>query len=261
MLGYSGLFGARSVQADVRHDDNSAYGGNTPGRLGYAFEVATGLKLRALAGTTFRAPTFNDLGYPGYGVPTIRPERGRSVEAGTTWQSGTSSAAATIYRNRVSDLIGFQPDRAFCPPEPAYDFGCAGNVSRARLQGATISAARSWGDLAVRANLDLLDAKDVDSGQRLARRAAHQESLAADYALGAWTLGASALGVGSRPDSGIVLGAYGTLDLRATWRFQPRWRVETKLLNALDHRIEPVRDYQGLGRQAWLGMRYDGAGL
>ena len=63
----------------MRHDDNSVYGGNTTGRLGSRHEVLRGLKLRALAGTTFRAPTFNDLFYPGYGVATVaaraRPQR------------------------------------------------------------------------------------------------------------------------------------------------------------------------------------------
>jgi vitamin B12 transporter len=33
--------------------------------------------------------------------------------------------------------------------------------------------------------------------------------------------------------------------------------VQAKLLNASDERIEPVRDYQGLGRQAWLVLRYE----
>jgi vitamin B12 transporter len=32
-------------------------------------------------------------------------------------------------------------------------------------------------------------------------------------------------------------------------------------MNALDHRIEPVFNYQGLGRQFWIGVRYDGKGL
>jgi hypothetical protein len=30
---------------------------------------------------------------------------------------------------------------------------------------------------------------------------------------------------------------------------------------ALDHRVEPLRDCQGLGRQAWLGVRFDGRGF
>ena len=155
VLGGSARFARHSVQADLRHDDNSAYGANSTGRLGYAFEVSPGLKLRALAGTTFRAPTFNDLYFPGFGVATIRPERGRSVEAGAAWQSGASSAALTLYRNQVRDLIGFEPDvdadgksLGLCPA--GYAFGCARNIGRARLQGASLSAAHRWGGLELR---------------------------------------------------------------------------------------------------------------
>ena len=81
----------------------------------------------------------------------------------------------------------------------------------------------------------------------------------------AWNAGAAFVFVGSRPDGSpgttFVLGGYGVLDLRAAWRFMPQWRLEAKLLNALDRRVEPLRDYQGLGRQAWIGVRFDGQGL
>ncbi len=261
VIGYSGRLGAHAIQADVRRDANSVHGGNTTGRLGYALEVARGLKLRALAGTSFRAPTFNDLYFPGYGVATVRPERGRSIEVGLAWEGDASRASATLYRNSVRDLIGYQPDRSACPPDPAYDFGCADNVSRARLQGVTLAAFHRIGSFAARATVDLLDARDLQTGVRLVRRAAHQETLAIDYEPGDWRLGASALFVGSRPEGGAVLGGYATLDLRAAWRLQPQWRLEARLLNAFDRRIEPVRDYQGLGRQAWIGVRYDGQGL
>jgi vitamin B12 transporter len=260
VVGYSGELGGNGLLADLRHDDNSAYGANTTGRVGWSREVVPGLRLRALAGTTFRAPTFNDLYFPFFGVATIKPERGRSVEIGAAWQSGSTSASATLYRNRVRDLIGFDPDPNMTDCPPGF-FGCAANTARARLQGATLAAAQRWGGLDLRATVDLLDATDADTGVRLARRAAHQETLAADYAAGAWSVGASILDVGSRPDAGVVLGGYALVDLRATWRFLPQWRLEAKLLNALDHRVEPLRDYQGLGRQAWLGVRFDGRGL
>jgi vitamin B12 transporter len=261
VLGYSATFGVHSLQADLRRDDNSAYGGNTTGRLGYAIALPAGVKLRALAGTTFRAPTFNDLAFPGFGVPTLRPERGRSVEAGASWQGDAASVSATVYRNRVRELIVFEPDRRFCPADPAYDFGCAANTQRARLQGASIAADGRWRGVEGRIGLELLDAKDADTGVRLARRAAHQESIALDYVAGAWRTGVSALFVGSRPDTGIVLGGYGVLDLRVAWRPRPAWQVEARLAIALDRTIEPVRDYRGLGRQAWLGVRYASAGL
>ena len=93
--------GAWSWQADLRRDDSSDFGGVTTGRLGGGWRVAPDWRLRALAGTTFRAPSFNDLYYPGYGVATLQPERGRSIEAGVSWQDRGSEAAATVYRNRV----------------------------------------------------------------------------------------------------------------------------------------------------------------
>ncbi len=260
VIGYSGQVSSNDLQADLRHDDNSVYGRNTTGRIGWSYEALSGLKLRALAGTSFRAPTFNDLYFPMFGIATLQPERGRSVELGLTWQAGTSNASATVYRNRVRNLIGFDPDPngTDCP---TGFFGCAANTSRAVLQGATFSAGQRWAGFDVRASVDLLGATDADTGQRLARRAAHQETLAVDYATELWSIGGAILDVGARPDGGVVLGGYATLDLRATWRFLPQWRLEAKLLNALDHRVEPVRDYQGLGRQAWLGIRYDGKGL
>jgi len=261
VLGYSGEFGAHTLQADVRRDVSSIYGGDTTGRVGYAFAIAGGVKLRALAGTTFRAPTFNDLAFPGFGVPTIQPERGRSVEVGASWQGEAATLAATLYRNRIRDLIVFEPDATFCPPDPAYMFGCAANRQRARLQGATLTATARWQQIDLRANVDLLDAKDEDTGMRLPRRAAHQESAGADYVAGPWRLGASALFVGSRPDSGVVLGGYAVVDLRVAWQPRSQWQVEARLANALDRTIEPVRDYRGLGRQGWIGVRYASTGL
>ena len=264
VLGYSGQYGAagaQSLQADLRQDQNSVYGGVTTGRLGWSVEVASGLKLRALAGTTFRAPSFNDLYYPGYGVNTVVPERGRSIEAGVSWRNADAEASATFYRNKVRDLIGYESDRSFCPADPAYDYGCARNISAARLQGATLAASKRIGALSLQGSVDFLDAKNSTTGRRLNRRAANQTSASADYEMGTWKFGVAVQGVGARPDGSKQLSAYETLDLRGTWRVAPDWQLEAKLLNASDRQYESVRDYQNLGRQVWLGVRFDGKGL
>lgn len=260
VLGYAGQFGPAALEASVRRDDNSAYGKNTTGSIGASYALTSAWKLRALAGKTFRAPTFNDLYYPDYGVATIQPEQGRSAELGLAWASGNSSASATVYRNKVRDLIGYDPDPkgTNCP---AGYYGCANNVSKATLKGGTLAGAHRFGNWSLRAMVDLLDAQDDTTHTRLSRRAAHQESLSADYDAGAWTAGASVTDVGARPDGGKMLGGYALLDLRATWRFMPQWRLEAKLLNAGNRDVEPVRDYRGLGRQAWVGLRFDSKGL
>ena len=256
VLELTGSVDAWSWQGDVRRDDNSDFGAVTTGRLGGGWRFAPGWRLRALAGTTFRAPSFNDLYYPGYGVATLQPERGRSVEAGLSWREVTSEASATVYRNRVRDLIGYEADRSRCPADPAYDFGCAANVKSATLQGATLAAAHRAGALALKAQVDWLEARDDATGERLPRRAAHQATLGADWTAGAWTWAASVLNLGERPDGGKTLAAETTLDLSATWRVAASWSLQAKLLNANDIDREPARDYQGLGRQAWLVLRY-----
>ena len=256
-LELTGAAGPWSWQTDARRDDNSDFGGISTARLGGGYTLLPGLRLRALAGTTFRAPSFNDLVFPGYGVPTLRPERGQSVEVGIHWRAAHSEAAATVYRNSVRDLIAYESDASRCPPDPAYAFGCAANIDRARLQGATLSGMQRVGPWTLKAQVDFLRARDTLTGAPLPRRASEQATLGADWTAGAWSAGASVLRLGSRPDGGKTLAAETTLDLSGTWRFAPAWALQAKLLNATDRDREPARDYQGLGRQAWLVLRYE----
>jgi vitamin B12 transporter len=258
VVALDGQSGGWSWQADLRHDDIADFGDQTTGRLGGAVVLAPGWRLRALAGTSFRAPSFNDLYFPGYGVATLEPEEGTSVEMGLHWQAGATRAAATVYRNKVRQLIAYQSDRSFCPPDPSFDFGCAANINRATLEGVTLSAAHRIGAFGVQGQIDFLEARDDRTGQRLERRAAHQGSLTGDWTGGDWTFGASVLRLGARPDGGKQLAAETTLDLSALWKIAPRWSLQAKLLNATDRDIEPARDYQGLGRQAWLALRFEG---
>jgi vitamin B12 transporter len=247
------------LSADVRYDDSSVYGGKTTGRLGWGYELGHGLTARALAGTTFRAPDFNDLYYPYYGVLSLRPERGRSIEVGLDWRSGDSTVSATAYRNRVRDLIDDVYD-SLCP-DATYLYGCASNIGKAKLEGVSLSAAHRLGALSLRATADVLSARDEGTDARLDRRARHQGTFNAEYQIDAWSFGGTLLAVGDRPDGQKHLGGYSTLDLQTRWRFAPQWQLEAKVLNVGDRDVELVRDTRALGRQAWLALRYSGVGL
>lgn len=257
VVAWSGSFGAHRFQVDGRHDDNSVSGAVNTGKLGWAWDPAPGWTLRASGGTAFRAPSFNDLYFPGFGVASLRPERSGSVEVGVSWRDGSSSASVTVYEQRVRDLIGYEPDATLCPADPSYAFGCARNIDRARLRGATLGGEHRAGPWSLNAAIDFLDATNRATGQRLARRAAHQESLGVTWSDGPWTAGGTLLGVGARPEGGVTLPAYQRLDLHALWRVAPTWRLEARLLNALDKDYAPARDYQTPGRQAFIGVRYD----
>src|SRR5205823_10169098 len=98
-------------------------------------------------GTSFRAPTFNELYYPGYGLPTNKPEQGRNLEAGLRYDLAGTALQANYYRNRVTDLI---VSASPCP-SPTITGSCAYNVDHALLEGLTLSAERRLGDLHLRA--------------------------------------------------------------------------------------------------------------
>lgn len=257
VLAFAGRFADFATQAEIRHDDNSVYGSNTTARLGMTLPLAGGWRLRALSGSTVRAPSFNDLVFPGYGVPTLAPEQGRSHELGLSWDGTGGGAEATLFRNRVRGLIGYEPDARRCPPDPAYAFGCASNLGRAQLQGASLSARWRAGPWTVSAGVEFLDAKDQLTGARLPRRAAHQETLAIGWREGPWSWSLQVLRVGDRPEGGKQLPGYATVDLKAAWRAAAGWSVEARLLNAGNADIEPARDYRGWPRQAWFGLRWE----
>jgi vitamin B12 transporter len=240
-------FGAHSLQADVRHDDNSAYGGNTTGRLGYAFEVVPGLKLRALAGTSFRAPTFNDLAFPGFGVPTIRPERGRSIEAGVAWQGVDATRA------RPSTATVARPDRLparshVLSSDPAYDFGCAANVQRALLRGATLAASERWRPRRARERrLPRRHRRRHRRSPAAPRRAPGKRSAPTTLpACGASV--AALLFVGSRPDAGSCSAATASSTCASGGSRSLRGASRPSSTTRSIRQVEPVRDYRGLGR-------------
>jgi vitamin B12 transporter len=250
-----GAVDAHRWQVDLRHDDHDVYGAQTTGKLGYAWQVTPQWALRAAVGTAFRAPSFNELYFPDFGVKSLRPERTRNVEVGASWQDKGWRLQATLFDNRVSDLIGYQADPAACPA--GYPSGCAANVSRARLRGTSLSAQGAEGAWRWRMGAEFLDAKDRNAGTRLTRRAAYTGSATLGYDAAPWGVQATANAVGARPEGGAQLAAYQLIDLSAHWQLAPRWRLEAKLLNVFDKRYEPAKDYGALGRQAWIGVRFD----
>ena len=65
--------GPNALQANLRRDDSSQFGGQTSGSFAYAYTITPGLRASASYGTGFRAPTFNDLYFPGFSNPNLVP--------------------------------------------------------------------------------------------------------------------------------------------------------------------------------------------
>lgn len=169
-----------ALQANLRHDRSSQFGGETTGAIAWGWTFAPGWRATAGYGTAFKAPSFNDLYFPGFSNPDLAPERARNVEAGVYWRGQVGDVAmdarAVGWRNRVRDLIVFQCDASFnCLPH---------NVAAARLGGATLGADLAWHGTSVRASLDVQDPKDTETGHLLPRRAKQHGAVALTQAVG-----------------------------------------------------------------------------
>ncbi|WP_110402202.1 TonB-dependent receptor domain-containing protein [Sphaerotilus hippei] len=255
--------GALALQAHVRQDHDSEFGGHTTGLLGAAYELAPGWRVRASAGNSFRAPTLYQR-FSEYGKAGLSAEQGFNVEAGLNWREGVNHAGLTVYRNRVRDLIVYESVTGTSPCASLY--GCYNNVGVARLQGLTLEGGTELGAVRLSGSIDALsprnaDASSANNGKLLTRRARRHASLKADTDLGDWTLGAQVLASGTRYDNAANtatrrLAGYTVLNLDAQWRFARDWRLEARVDNLFDQAYESAQYYSVQQRQLYVGLRW-----
>ena len=248
--GLNGSAGPHSWQANVRRDRNSQFGSADTWFAGYGFRISDAWRVHASRGTSFVAPSFNQLYFPGFGNPLLRPESGRNLDLGVTWSAGAHEVRLVRFDNRLSDLIVNAGTPAGLRPL---------NVQRARIEGWSIGYAGRLGATELRADLELLDPRNETTGLQLQRRARRQLSLGADHTVGAWRFGASVLSVARRfDDTGNTrrLGGYTTLDLYADWQFAKDLSLQAKLNNATDKDYETAFGYNQAGRALYLTLRW-----
>ena len=249
--------GAHLASASLRNDDSSQYGSKTTGNLGYGYRITDALRVNASAGTSFRAPTYNELYFPGYGVPGNRPERGRNVEAGIYYEKGSDRFSAVYYRNRVSDLIVYAAE---CPvSSQSYPFGCAYNVNQALLSGVTLGASTRFGPYTLRGSLDFQNPRDETTDLLLPRRAKRHGTVALEYAAGALSGGVESRFASRRYDDGAnstSLGGYALLNLYASYQVNRDWSVYGRWNNMLDKNYELASGYATAGSNVFVGVRY-----
>jgi vitamin B12 transporter len=243
--GLNGESGPHSWQLNLRRDRNSQFGSHNTGFVGYGFRITPAWRVHASHGTSFVAPSFNQLYYPGFGSPTLQPEEGKNTDLGVTWSANGHTVKLVRFDNKI---------RGFIPSGPL-----PANVPRARIEGWTLGYDASFGALVLRASYDAIDPRNEVTGKKLPRRADDQFSLAADYGVGAWKFGASLLHASDRFDDAANtyrLAGSTTLDLNADWAFAKDWSLRAHLRNVTDEDYETVRGYNQPGRGVFVTLRW-----
>ena len=249
---YQGSFGAHSLQASVRHDDNQQFGGHTTGSLSYGYALNDTTRLTASYGTAFKAPTFNQLYYPGFGSATLRPELSRTVEVGVAGHGTFGKWSLNAYQTDITDLIGF--DALFNPV----------NINTARLTGLEGQLQTHLAGLDINSTLTLQDPRQtsgVNQGKLLNRRATEAMRIEVAHDFGTYRLASSLYAEGRRFDDLANtdtkrLGGYGLLDVRAEYRVAPDWLVQGRIDNLLDKQYETAQFFNQARRGLYFTLNY-----
>ncbi len=240
------------AQLSLRYDDNQQFGSWVTGGAGWGYTITDRISLTANFGSAFKAPTFNELYFPGFSNPDLRPEESRSFEFGARGNMAWGKWSLNVYDTRIDNMIAFDAN-IFAPA----------NISQARIRGleAVLSTTiRGW---LLNGNLTFLDPEnrsaDASRGNILPRRAEQSFRLDIDREFGKYRVGAMFLAEGERFDdlgNTRKLDSYVKFDLRAEYVLSKHWRLQGRIENLFDKHYETAAFFNQPGRNFFAMIRY-----
>ena len=240
---YGFEYGDFNLNAGIRHDRNEQFGSATTWNAGMSYEVIDDLVLRASASTGFRAPTFNDLYYPGFSNPDLKPERSRSYELGALWQVGPeTSLDVAFYQTWLKDAIASSP--------PTY---VPLNIARAKVTGVEAVLAHRFNDQwSGKTTLDIRSSKNEETDKYIPYR----DRLKATAELlftpteklelsGKLLYGAKRYADAANT---VELPSYVTFDISMIYTLDEQSQIRLAVENVLDREYQTITDYRAPGR-------------
>lgn len=243
----------------LRHDDNSRFGGKTTYKSEFAYlHDATNSKLRAALGTGFHAPTLNDLYFPGFGNPDVKPEKSRSFEFGfeQRWMDDAAYFSLTYFQTRVKDLMVFvdqDGDINTFDSRPE-------NVEKSRIEG--WEAETAW-PVAPKTTLSLnytfTDTQNKSTGAELSRRPKHKGSASIAFDPdGGLYLSLDMRYVGKRFNdtaNRTRLSDYTVFNLAGSYDLSQSVQIFGRIENLLDREYQEVQHFGTAGFSAYGGVK------
>ena len=242
--------GDHDVVAGLRRDDNEQFGIHSTGNLAWGYALSSRLRARLSYGTAFKAPTFNQLYFPGFGDPNLRPERSKTYEAGLRGRQDWGSWNVSAFQTNIENLIA---------TVTVSGVSTAQNVDKALIKGLETEVSTQLAGWETRAALTLLDPRDTGRDTVLNRRAKRSLKLTTERADGKWRYGANLLVQGHRYDNvsnTTRLGGYGIVNFQAQYDVSKQWVLRANLDNAFDKAYETVSTFKSPGRTVFVSLGY-----
>lgn len=268
MLGFVGNHQAHSIQLSAREDHNTQYGNYVTGGAGYGYAISPEWQITAQYGSAFRAPTFNQLYFPSFGDPALKPEKSDNVETSLRYQTSTIQAKLTVFENHIRDLIqNAGPATAGC----SFAGFCPTNAGKVDIKGVTAESSivlnPQW---QLTGNLTIQSPRNDDTDNLLARRSQRYGNLQLQYKSGAWDIGTELNAASQRyndAENNFKLGGYALLNASLGYKLNNHWKLLARANNILDKdyvlattksSFSPnAPDYNTMGTNIFVSLNYD----
>ena len=250
---HSRLWEDHFFNASIRYDNNQQFGNYVTGSIGWKYNWNYGISLLASFGNAFKAPSLNDLYYPNYGNPTLKPEESTSYETGIAGNHNWGNWEIRAYHTNIDNLITPTMDPL------TYNFS-AENIGMAQIEGLETEMGTQLMGWNGKLTMNLLNPVNVETNGRLPRRAKEMLAFDLSRSIGAFDLGANVLAQSNRFDNTqntIKVAGYTTLDLRSAYHLNKNWMFSAKLNNLLDKNYQTVDTYNMPGRNFFLSIHYN----
>ena len=239
--------------ASVRGDKNEAFGEQVTGNFGWRYNGKYGISPFASFGNAFKAPSFNQLYYPGFGNPALKAEQSTSFEAGLAGDHEWLQWELRGYHTNIDNLI-------VAVSNPITFQYSSENIGKAQIDGIEAEIGTQIKGWNSKLSMNLLSPKNRESNLRLPRRA--DKTLAYDLSrsFGQLDLGAKVLAQAGRFDDTLnqtQVAGYVTVDLRSTYHLNKSWALSAKLNNLLDKNYQTVNTYNTADRNFFVSIHYN----
>ena len=241
----------------IRNDSITGYGPQTTGSAAYGYFFTKEWRANINYGTGFRAPTFNDLYYPGYGNPAVQAEKSKNTEAGLHYEKSALEGHIVVFSNSISNLI--QVSKANCPVGTNPYTGCASNVSSANITGLTLSGMSQLDSLNLKGSFTQQNPVNQGSGTTLIKQAKQYGNIAAEYIYAKVTAGVGATFSGRRNDylgDATGMGGYTIFNLYANYDVAKDLSLFARWNNVFNKDYQLSYGYNTPGSNAFVGLRY-----
>jgi vitamin B12 transporter len=297
-LDNTGIYGTANIEAagfnselSLRHDWFDQLAEETTWQISLGKKLSEQLSGSVSTGTAFKTPASNDLYYPTYnyyydnsynyystiaacsaaagaanctwdtgaGSENLSPEKSKGIEAILKYSMDDNhSIQLSAYKNKIENLIQWSTAVDTSNTYTKYTLSPS-NSGKATIQGIEISLANKLGSWNTTQSLNVMSAKDDDSGYQLIRRPIRTYTSSIEGPLMGGSLFADAVWVSSRYD--YLVGETPQVELDGYFLLNAKWKTKLNKQTNFHIRAENLLD-ENYATMSYFGLsNYSTPGL